>query len=262
MTDINNKTPMEKLNTLILILLGMICTQLYAVQLNSIYTLKPNDSEAFYFTPENYPIKADGKMDVSDALQAAINQVKKEKNFGILFIPEGKYKISKTIYIPTAIRLIGYGKNRPEFILAKNSPGFQEEVNELNKKSNEDEKITTIYSYDERGNRISKEQIGGIQMGFKEGFFWGGATAANQYEGGYLSGGKGLAIQDVITGGDGSRRQGSEIAYPLQRHCLVSCRLVCPFIEYTLHARTPAHSPARTCVCIYIVCLPSPFVFL
>lgn len=67
-------------------------------------------------------------MDVSDALQAAINQVKKEKNFGILFIPEGKYKISKTIYIPTAIRLIGYGKNRPEFILAKNSPGFQEEV--------------------------------------------------------------------------------------------------------------------------------------
>lgn len=74
---------MKKLNTIILILLGMICTQLYAVQLNSIYPLKPNDSEAFYFTPENYPIKADGKMDVSDALQAAINQVKKEKNFGI-----------------------------------------------------------------------------------------------------------------------------------------------------------------------------------
>ena len=119
---------MKKLNTIILILLWIICTQLYDVQLNSIYPLKPNDSEAFYFTPENYPIKADGKMDVSDALQAAINQVKKEKNFGILFIPEGKYKISKTIYIPTAIRLIGYGKNRPEFILAKNSPGFQEEV--------------------------------------------------------------------------------------------------------------------------------------
>ena len=49
-------------------------------------------------------------MDVSDALQAAINQVKKEKNFGILFIPEGKYKISKTIYVPGSIRLIGYGK--------------------------------------------------------------------------------------------------------------------------------------------------------
>ena len=120
---------MKRLTTnLLMLLLGMLSMQLYAVELNSIYPMKPNDPEAFYFTPENYPIKADGKMDVSDALQAAINQVKKEKNFGILFIPEGKYKISKTIYIPTAIRLIGYGKNRPEFILAKNSPGFQEEV--------------------------------------------------------------------------------------------------------------------------------------
>ena len=28
-------------------------------------------------------------------------------------------------------------------------------------------------------------------MGFKEGFFWGGATAANQYEGGWNEGGRG-----------------------------------------------------------------------
>ncbi len=40
-------------------------------------------------------------------------------------------------------------------------------------------------------------------MGFPKGFLWGGATAANQYEGGYISGGKGLATADVITGGDG-----------------------------------------------------------
>ena len=43
-------------------------------------------------------------------------------------------------------------------------------------------------------------------MGFKKGFFWGGATAANQYEGGYREGGKGIAIQDVITGGDGRNK--------------------------------------------------------
>lgn len=37
---------------------------------------------------------------------------------------------------------------------------------------------------------------------FPEGFLWGGATAANQYEGGYLSGGKNLSTADVFMGGD------------------------------------------------------------
>ncbi len=34
-----------------------------------------------------------------------------------------------------------------------------------------------------------------------EGFLWGGATAANQYEGGINEGGKGLSVPDVMTGG-------------------------------------------------------------
>ncbi len=38
-------------------------------------------------------------------------------------------------------------------------------------------------------------------MGFPEGFLWGGATAANQYEGGAFEGGKGLNIADVLTSG-------------------------------------------------------------
>ncbi len=37
--------------------------------------------------------------------------------------------------------------------------------------------------------------------GFKKGFLWGGATAANQCEGGYLQGNKGLSIVDVIPAG-------------------------------------------------------------
>jgi 6-phospho-beta-glucosidase len=39
-------------------------------------------------------------------------------------------------------------------------------------------------------------------MSFPKNFLWGGATAANQYEGGYLSGGKGLATADTVTDGD------------------------------------------------------------
>ena len=71
----------------------------WAAEGGSAYTQRPDDPEAFYFTPENYGFKADGKSDVTDALQEAINQVKREKNFGILFLPEGNYRISKTIYL-------------------------------------------------------------------------------------------------------------------------------------------------------------------
>jgi Pectate lyase superfamily protein/SMP-30/Gluconolactonase/LRE-like region len=95
----------------------------------SVYTRVPDDPEAHYFTSGTFQIEADGKHDVSEALQHAINTLKKEKNFGVLFIPEGKYLISKTIYIPKAIRLIGYGKNRPEFILGKNNVAYQDEQN-------------------------------------------------------------------------------------------------------------------------------------
>lgn len=112
---------------IILIMFGGLM-QAYAND-GSVYTLKPNDPEAYYFTAEQYGIKADGKTDVTAALQKAINDLKRAKSFGILFIPEGKYLLTKTIHVPAAIRLIGYGKTRPEFMLAKNTPGYQDKQN-------------------------------------------------------------------------------------------------------------------------------------
>ncbi len=38
-------------------------------------------------------------------------------------------------------------------------------------------------------------------MAFRKDFLWGGATAANQFEGGITEGGKGLSVPDVMTGG-------------------------------------------------------------
>lgn len=37
------------------------------------------------------------------------------------------------------------------------------------------------------------------QTGFPEGFLWGGAIAANQVEGAWDIGGKGLSVADVAT---------------------------------------------------------------
>ena len=38
-------------------------------------------------------------------------------------------------------------------------------------------------------------------MGFRKDFLWGGATAANQYEGAWNEGGKGPSIFDASTAG-------------------------------------------------------------
>lgn len=91
----------------------------------SIYTERPNDDQAVYLTPENFPVKADGLSDDTDAIQQAILKVQEKSRYGIVFIPEGTYRITRTIYIGKACRLIGYGKNRPVIVLGKDTPGFQ-----------------------------------------------------------------------------------------------------------------------------------------
>ncbi len=90
----------------------------------SFYMKKPVDERAVYFTDEFFHIKNDGTEDVSAQLQDAIYSVVKQDGYGVLFVPEGKYLISRTIYMPKAVRLIGYGKNRPEFILKDHAEGF------------------------------------------------------------------------------------------------------------------------------------------
>jgi hypothetical protein len=92
----------------------------------SIYPLRPNDPEAVYFTRENFNVAADGLGDDAAALQAAIDLVLKQSHGGIVFIPEGTYRLGKTVYLWSGIRLIGYGANRPIFKLGDNTPGYQD----------------------------------------------------------------------------------------------------------------------------------------
>ena len=46
-------------------------------------------------------------------------------------------------------------------------------------------------------------------------FLWGGAVAANQYEGGYQEGHKGLSVTDVMSAGDVDHPR--EISYEILR---------------------------------------------
>jgi hypothetical protein len=92
----------------------------------SYYPSRLNDPRAVYLTSDNFPVKADGIADDSSGLQQAINKVQETTNQGILFIPAGRYRLTKTIYIWPGIRLIGFGAERPTFVLAANTHGFQQ----------------------------------------------------------------------------------------------------------------------------------------
>jgi sugar lactone lactonase YvrE len=92
----------------------------------SFYTSRPYDPAAIYLTPENFPVRGDGIGDDSSALQQAIDKVASSSGAGVLFIPPGKYRLAKTIYVWPGVRLIGYGSTRPVFTLGENTPGFQE----------------------------------------------------------------------------------------------------------------------------------------
>jgi Pectate lyase superfamily protein/SMP-30/Gluconolactonase/LRE-like region len=93
---------------------------------SSYYPIRLDDPKAVYLTADNFSVHGDGVGDDSDALQQAINKVQETTNQGILFVPSGRYRLSKTIYVWPGIRLIGYGGRRPAFVLGTNTPGFQQ----------------------------------------------------------------------------------------------------------------------------------------
>jgi sugar lactone lactonase YvrE len=95
-------------------------------QAASFYPVRPADPRAVDFTREAFGAHADGIGDDSDALQRAIDRVQETTGAGVLLIPEGRYRLSKTLHVWQGIRLLGYGATRPVFVLARDTPGFQE----------------------------------------------------------------------------------------------------------------------------------------
>lgn len=92
----------------------------------SYYPIRLQDAKAVYLTRDSFPVRGDGQADDSAAIQSAIDQVAATHREGVVFVPAGRYRITRTIYVWLGVRLIGYGANRPVFVLADNTPGFQQ----------------------------------------------------------------------------------------------------------------------------------------
>src|ERR1700756_1393850 len=91
----------------------------------SYYPDKLEDAKAVYVTSANFRVQADGQADDTDAIQRAINQEQETNNEGVVFIPSGRYRLTRTLYIWPGIRLVGYGPIRPVFVVAPRTPYFQ-----------------------------------------------------------------------------------------------------------------------------------------
>jgi sugar lactone lactonase YvrE len=96
-----------------------------ALWATSYYPLRLEDAKAVYLTPDNFAVHADGVADDSSTMQAAIDRAA-QNGEGIVFVPSGRYLLTRTIYVWPAVRVIGYGATRPVFVLADNTPGYQQ----------------------------------------------------------------------------------------------------------------------------------------
>src|ERR1700761_5485876 len=113
------------MKTLLALILASLTTSAFAA---STYPQRLDDPEAVYLTPQEFHVHGDGQHDDSEAVQAAIDKLQASKGEGIVFIPQGRYRISRTIYLWPGVRLIGYGAQRPVFVLGENTPGYQDGI--------------------------------------------------------------------------------------------------------------------------------------
>jgi hypothetical protein len=104
------------------LLTALLITLPVCAQSHSVYTQRPDDPAAVTVTPP------DASADATAAIQQAIDQVQSKSGQGIVFLPEGRYRIAHTLYVWPGIRVIGYGTHRPVLTLAPNTPGFQHDL--------------------------------------------------------------------------------------------------------------------------------------
>ncbi len=88
------------------------------------YSVRLDDPKAIYLSSDSFPVRGDGVADDTAGIQSAIDKVQETTREGIVFLPEGRYRLTKTIYIWPGIRVIGYGASRPVLVLAPKTPGY------------------------------------------------------------------------------------------------------------------------------------------
>ncbi|SDJ55607.1 glycosyl hydrolase family 28-related protein [Streptomyces indicus] len=113
------------------------------VPYRSIHTSRPPDPAAVLLGSPGYEVHADGVGDDTAAVQAALDEASRRgqanglgdillgaRDFpkgdggGVVLVPEGSYRLTSRVTVPDSVRVIGYGRRRPLFVLAAHTPGY------------------------------------------------------------------------------------------------------------------------------------------
>uniref|UniRef100_B0T6Y4 SMP-30/Gluconolaconase/LRE domain protein n=1 Tax=Caulobacter sp. (strain K31) TaxID=366602 RepID=B0T6Y4_CAUSK len=90
---------------------------------NSVLLTAPDDPRAIMVKGAG-----DGRADDTEAVQHAIDAARDKTGHGVVFLPSGRYRLSRSILVPPGVRIFGVGAKRPIFVLGPNTPGFQKGV--------------------------------------------------------------------------------------------------------------------------------------
>ncbi len=94
----------------------------------SALTARLDDPAAVYLEAPDFDVHGDGAADDSAAIQAAIDKAASSLWEGIVFVPSGRYRLTRTLYVWAGVRVYGYGPSRPVFVLGDNTPGYQKGI--------------------------------------------------------------------------------------------------------------------------------------
>jgi sugar lactone lactonase YvrE len=110
---------------------AMLLGAFFAASAKSIFTARLEDPRAVYLSAQEFGARGDGKADDSGPIQAAIDKAESAAREGIVFVPSGRYRLTRTIFVWPGVRVFGYGATRPVLYLADRTPGFQSGVGDM-----------------------------------------------------------------------------------------------------------------------------------
>ncbi|WP_420833463.1 glycosyl hydrolase family 28-related protein [Sphingomonas pollutisoli] len=102
--------------------IGLVAASARAAAPSNLAT-SPIDAKAVNVTTAN-----DGRTDATAAIQQAIDAAHGTGGNGIVFLPSGRYRLTRSIFVPPGVRIFGVGPTRPVLVLADATPGFQSGV--------------------------------------------------------------------------------------------------------------------------------------